>query len=231
MKTPLTPVQKDIKVINQKIRRLAAELGKSSPQYKEFVKTISRNFVISKTGEKAKVKGVVQIKNVKNADYNDYQKQIINRLQGMESYGSLKKSAVKSLRKQGLKKPSKKDINERIKEENYIRNKIDDTLTEIYDNIRENKLPTDIFDMYNNFRGHDTSYIEIRNMIQAVDKWKELKKEIQNITEKINNLEYVDEEIEQLSWQSNSGQLSLLECENALNTLENYYYNEREESD
>ena len=225
MRNPLTPEQKQIKVINQKIRRLAKETGKNTQLYKEYVSNIKRNFDIGYTKEH----NIIQIKNPKTADYNKYQKQILNRLTKMESYGDLRKTAINRLKKAGNKKPTKEEVKKDIETNDNFRQQVDETLTAIYDEILSGSLPIDIFDLYNEFKAHDTTKDKVREMVDKINEWKNVKKELQDVSYSINNnLDYVDDYMEQLMRESNGGKLTLEECKQALETLKKYYFEERE---
>lgn len=228
MRKPLTPEQKQVKVINQKIRRLAVKLGTENELYKEYVNTIMRNFDIRLSEIKGAKNRVIQIQN-KATDYNDFQRQTINKLTGMKSYNDLKKISVKRLKKSGIKKPTEKEIKEDIEENDFFRAEVDETLTAIYKEIIEGKLPPDIYDMYEHMRSHNTSNNEIHNLVDSVKRWRELKQQLIDISEKIKSLDYIDEYIAQLMYNANGGRLTLSECEQALETLTKYYYEEREQ--
>ncbi len=225
---PIAAAQKAVKVINQKIRRLArggykpgekktSETFLKSELYSDYKNTIMRNFDFRFTKD-----GVIQIKNTKQS-YNKYQDQMINKLGKMQSYGDIVKYAKGRLKKAGIKKPTKEQIEKDINENEYFRKEIDDTLTAIYKSILENKLPTDIYDMYNHFVDHNTSNNEIQNMINAVNDWENLKNDLIAISDKLNTIDDLDPYIAAKMEKANSGMMTLAQIKQTIEDLDKYY--------
>lgn len=211
----------DIKIINQKIRRLARKYGTTNIEYQKYLIDIDRNFTTHTTKD-----GIVQINNV--ATPSEYQQQIIKKLKGRKGVKQLQETAKKRIKhdKGEDYKPSVSEINKEVLDFSERQNKIDDTLDSIYNEMRDGTLPPDIADIYSKVhraKGSGWTNADIDYLNTALPEWQRYKSEIQDIAERIKQLQYVDDYILQLIWQANRGQIPLREIPDTLEQLRDYY--------
>lgn len=211
----------DIKIINQKIRRLARKYGTTNIEYQKYLVDIDRNFTTHTTKD-----GIVQINNV--AAPSEYQQQIIKKLKGRRGVRELQKAAKKRIKhdKGEEYKPTAAEIDKEVMDFSMRQSKIDDTLESIYTEMRDGTLPPDIADIYSKIhrtKGSGWTNADIDYLNAALPEWQRYKAEIQDIAARIKQLPYVDDYILQLIWQANRGQIPLREIPDVLDRLREYY--------
>lgn len=117
---PLTPgqkqLEKDVKRINERINEVAKLFGTDSHTYNKWYAAVKS--VIPEQYRRTSKHGIIQIARSKDfyrSSNTKRTKQAIQRLLGTKTMGQLKEEATKSLEALGVKKPTKKAIEERVK--------------------------------------------------------------------------------------------------------------------
>ena len=126
-----------IKTLNQKIRRLARKYGTESLEYQAYKADIDRNFTIHYTKD-----GILQINSLRSP--SKYQTQILNKLSKRKGVKQLESAAKTRLINEGIKKPSRFQIEQEVRQFTERQNQIDKTLELIYIEEKEGSLPDDI---------------------------------------------------------------------------------------
>ena len=119
-KNSLTPSQrqleKDVKRINERINEIAKTFGTNSYAYNQWYATLKLS--IPEKYRTTSKHGIVQIARSKEFYQSSLKKKTkmgIQRLLGMKTKGELMKEAKESLKKEGNKKPSRAEIEDRAK--------------------------------------------------------------------------------------------------------------------
>lgn len=168
----LTPAQrqleKDVKRINERINEIAKAFGTQSAAYDKWYSTIKLS--IPEKFRTTSKHGIIQIARSKEFYQTSLRKKTkmgIQRLLGLKTKGQLMKEAKESLKKEGLKKPTQAEIEDRAKA-------ID--LVEIFVKSNEDMfyLPPDS-PVYNiiHLKGRRKTYNEILEIIEEYNKRKE----------------------------------------------------------
>lgn len=197
-----------IKTINQKIRRLARKYGTESLEYQAYLADIDRNFTTHTTKD-----GIVQINTVKNP--SKYQKQIINKLSKRKGVRDLESAAKQRLINEGIKKPSKLQIEQEVRKFTERQTAIDGLLDNIYIEEQEGSLPTDIAYVYNKIHrygkgsGSGVSNKDLDYLIDSMQTWKTAKKKLEELSRYINQVGRMTDYYSDMIWRAETGRESL----------------------
>ena len=197
-----------IKTINQKIRRLARKYGTESLEYQAYLADIDRNFTTHTTKD-----GIVQINTVKNP--SKYQKQILNKLSKRKGVRDLESAAKQRLINEGIKKPSKLQIEQEVRKFTERQSAIDGLLDNIYIEEQEGSLPTDIAYVYNKIHRHGkgsgsgVSNKDLDYLIDSMQSWKTAKKQLEELSRYINQVGRMTDYYSDMIWRAETGRESL----------------------
>ena len=197
-----------IKTINQKIRRLARKYGTESLEYQAYLADIDRNFTTHTTKD-----GIVQINTVKNP--SKYQKQIINKLSKRKGVRDLESAAKQRLINEGIKKPSKLQIEQEVRKFTERQSAIDGLLDNIYIEEQEGSLPTDIAYVYNKIHRHGkgsgsgVSNKDLDYLIDSMQAWKTAKNQLEELSRYINQVGRMTDYYSDMIWRAETGRESL----------------------
>lgn len=214
-----------IKTLNQKIRRLARKYGTESLEYQAYLSDIDRNFSIHYTKD-----GILQINNVKQP--SKYQKQILNKLSKRKGVKQLESAAKARLINEGIKKPSKLQIEQEVRKFTERQTAIDDLLDSIYIEEGEGSLPTDIAYVYNKIHRHGkgagsgVSNSDIDYLIDSMRDWKAAKQKLEELSRYIKELDRMTDYYSDMIWRAETGRESLTTItEEIIPELERYVDN------
>lgn len=197
-----------IKTINQKIRRLVRKYGTESLEYQAYLADIDRNFTTHTTKD-----GIVQINTVKKP--SKYQKQILNKLSKRKGVRDLESAAKQRLINEGIKKPSKLQIEQEVRKFTERQSAIDGLLDNIYIEEQEGSLPTDIAYVYNKIHRHGkgagsgVSNKDIDYLIESMHEWQTVKKTLEELSRYINQAGRMTDYYSNLIWRAETGRESL----------------------
>lgn len=194
--------------INKRIAKIAEKYGTQSRYYEKYINQLKIDNVAMRQNKN----GVWQISRGKG--YNKYQAARVKHLyEKGETTVTIRKKYMKSHPEQKYKP---REIDSAIKKQEKRQKLIDDTLDTLYKYFTENILPTDIVDMYDNFRQHDTSNDEIDTMISRVSEFDRLHGDILQLENDIKNIDYTPIDIMQDMWEITNARLSLDELKNTM---------------
>ena len=197
-----------IKTINQKIRRLARKYGTESLEYQAYLADIDRNFTTHTTKD-----GIVQINTVKKP--SKYQKQILNKLSKRKGVRDLESAAKQRLINEGIKKPSKLQIEQEVRKFTERQSAIDGLLDNIYIEEQEGSLPTDIAYVYNKIHRHGkgsgsgVSNKDLDYLIDSMQAWKTAKNQLEELSRYINQVGRMTDYYSDMIWRAETGRESL----------------------
>lgn len=197
-----------IKTINQKIRRLARKYGTESLEYQAYLADIDRNFTTHTTKD-----GIVQINTVKTP--SKYQKQILNKLSKRKGIQQLESDAKARLLREGVKKPSKSQIEQEVRKFTERQSAIDGLLDTIYIEEQEGSLPTDIAYVYNKIHRHGkgagsgVSNKDLDYLIDSMQAWKTAKNKLEEISRYINQVGRMTDYYSDMIWRAETGRENL----------------------
>lgn len=134
-----------LKSMNQKIRRVAERFGIDSLPYKQLIADIEHNFrgQVHYTN-----KGVIQVNQNKQTNFNTYQKQMINRVSRRAGVKQITAKSKERLKKRGITKPTAGQITNEVKEYTRIQEEFDNALDLVYEHELAGDLPVDIRERY-----------------------------------------------------------------------------------
>lgn len=194
--------------INKRIAKIAEKYGTQSRYYEKYINQLKIDNVQMRQNKN----GVWQISRGKG--YNKYQAARVKHLyEKGETTVTIRKKYMKSHPEQKYKP---REIDTAIKEQENRQKLIDDTLDTLYKYFTENILPTDIVDMYDNFRRHDTSTDEIDTMISRVSEFDNIHDDIRQLENDIKNIDDVPIDIMQDMWEISNARLSLDELKDTM---------------
>lgn len=107
-------LQKDIKRINQRITDIAKTFGTDSYAYNQYYSAVKTS--LPEAFRRTTSKGLIAVSRSKEfleTSRTKATKQAIQRLLGLKTKGQLLKEAKETLKKEGLKKPTKEEITQR----------------------------------------------------------------------------------------------------------------------
>lgn len=134
-----------LKSMNQKIRRVAERFGVESLPYKQLIADIVHNF----RGQTHYTnKGVIQVNQNKQTEFNTFQKQMINRVSRRAGVKQITAKSKERLKKRGITKPTAGQISQEVKEYTRIQEEFDNALDLIYEHELAGDLPVDIRERY-----------------------------------------------------------------------------------
>lgn len=211
-----------IKTLNQKIRRLARKYGTESLEYQAYKADIDRNFTIHYTKD-----GILQINSLRQP--SKYQNQILTKLSKRKGVKQLESAAKARLITEGIKKPSKHQIEQEVRKFTERQTAIDDLLGSIYIEENEHSLPTDIAYIYNKIHRHGkgagsgVSNTDIDYLIDSMKKWKLAKKKLEELSRYINQIGRMTDYYMDMIWSAEKGKESLTTIiEQIIPALERY---------
>lgn len=227
-------IQKQLKSVNQKVRRLANKYGTDNVEYQRYISDMERNFAVHYTKE-----GVIQINKPKLGTVDGkitgmsaYQYSILNKLTKRKGVRALEAAAkerlIKGLEKQGIKKPkvSKSEVEREVIRQSERQNAIDETLDMIYMEESEGTIPSDLADIYNRMHRHGkgagmgVSNADIDKLIDGMQLWSTVKQQIEDVSTELENLGAVTSDMGIEIWGAMSGQNTLSENEELLKRLQ-----------
>lgn len=212
--------------INKRLISIAKTYGIEHPAYQSYVNKLSMEHIPIRYTDS----GVIQIK--RGGQPSEYQAARVEQLKKTGSTVAKQRAKQRKRRsKKGLPKVSTSELDKEIKQQAARQQEINNTLDKIYTYITEGILPTDLYDKYNNFKAHDTSNDEIDSMIEDMRHFEsDLLPKIKELIDKLNELDYLSDQIMQDMWEAESGRLNMDELESAIDRMEQYY-NERTAED
>lgn len=197
-----------IKTLNQKIRRLARKYGTESLEYQAYKADIDRNFSIHYTKD-----GILQINSLRQP--SKYQTQILTKLSKRKGVKQLESAAKTRLINEGIKKPSKLQIEQEVRKFTERQTAIDDLLDSIYIEEGEGSLPTDIAYVYNKIHRHGkgagsgVSNKDIDYLIDSMRDWKIAKKKLEELSRYIKQVGRMTDYYSDMIWRAETGRESL----------------------
>lgn len=197
-----------IKTLNQKIRRLARKYGTESLEYQAYKADIDRNFSIHYTKD-----GILQINSLRQP--SKYQTQILTKLSKRKGVKQLESAAKTRLINEGIKKPSKLQIEQEVRKFTERQTAIDDLLDSIYIEEGEGSLPTDIAYVYNKIHRHGkgagsgVSNKDIDFLIDSMRDWKIAKKRLEELSRYIKQVGRMTDYYSDMIWRAETGRESL----------------------
>lgn len=231
---PVAEIQKQLKSVNQKVRRLAEKYGTDNIEYQRYISDMERNFATHYTS-----KGIIQINKPKIGEIDGkisgmsaYQYSILNKLSKRKGVRALEAAAkerlIKGLEKQGIKKPkvSKSEVEREVIRQSERQNAIDETLDMIYMEESEGTIPSDLADIYNRMHRHGkgsgmgVSNADIDKLIDGMQLWSSVKQQIEDVSTELENLGAVSSDMGIEIWGAMSGQNTLAENEELLKRLQ-----------
>lgn len=231
---PVAEIQKQLKSVNQKVRRLAEKYGTDNIEYQRYISDMERNFATHYTS-----KGIIQINKPKIGEIDGkisgmsaYQYSILNKLSKRKGVRALEAAAkerlIKGLEKQGIKKPkvSKSEVEREVIRQSERQNAIDETLDMIYMEESEGTIPSDLADIYNRMHRHGkgsgmgVSNSDIDKLIDGMQLWSSVKQQIEDVSTELENLGAVSSDMGIEIWGAMSGQNTLAENEELLKRLQ-----------
>ena len=227
-------IQKQLKSVNQKVRRLAKKYGTDNIEYQRYISDMERNFAVHYTKE-----GAIQINKPKLGTVDGkitgmsaYQYSILNKLSKRKGVKALEAAAkerlIKGLEKQGIKKPkvSKSEVEREVIRQSERQNAIDETLDMIYMEESEGTIPSDLADIYNRMHRHGkgagmgVSNADIDKLIDGMQLWSSVKQQIEDVSTELENLGAVSSDMGIEIWGAMSSQNTLAENEELLQRLQ-----------
>lgn len=231
---PVAEIQKQLKSVNQKVRRLAEKYGTDNIEYQRYIADMERNFATHYTS-----KGIIQINKPKLGTVDGkisgmsaYQYSILNKLSKRKGVRALEAAAkerlIKGLEKQGVKKPkvSKSEVEREVIRQSERQNAIDETLDMIYMEESEGTIPSDLADIYNRMHRHGkgsgmgVSNADIDKLIDGMQLWSSVKQQIEDVSTELENLGAVSSDLGIEIWGAMSGQNTLSENQELLERLQ-----------
>lgn len=233
---PVAEIQKQLKSVNQKVRRLAEKYGTDNIEYQRYIADMERNFATHTTS-----KGIIQINKPKLGTTEEgkilgmssYQYSILNKLTKRKGVRALEAAAkerlIKGLEKQGIKKPkvSKSEVEREVIRQSERQNAIDETLDMIYMEESEGTIPSDLADIYNRMHRHGkgagmgVSNADIDKLIDGMQLWSSVKQQIEDVSTELENLGAVSSDLGIEIWGAMSGKNTLSENQELLERLQN----------
>ncbi len=211
-----------IKTLNQKIRRLARKYGTESLEYQAYKADIDRNFTIHYTKD-----GILQINSLRQP--SKYQTQILNKLSKRKGVKQLESAAKQRLINEGIKKPSRSQIEQEVRKFTERQTAIDDLLDSIYMEEGEGSLPTDIAFVYNKIHRHGkgagsgVSNKDLDYLIDSMRDWKIAKKKLEELSRYIKQVGRMTDYYSDMIWRAETGRESLSTIiEQTIPALERY---------
>lgn len=211
-----------IKTLNQKIRRLARKYGTESLEYQAYKADIDRNFNIHYTKD-----GILQINSLRQP--SKYQTQILNKLSKRKGVKQLESAAKTRLINEGIKKPSRSQIEQEVRKFTERQTAIDDLLDSIYMEEGEGSLPTDIAFVYNKIHRHGkgagsgVSNKDLDYLIDSMRDWKIAKKKLEELSRYIKQVGRMTDYYSDMIWRAETGRESLTTItEQIIPALERY---------
>lgn len=211
-----------IKTLNQKIRRLARKYGTESLEYQAYKADIDRNFTIHYTKD-----GIIQINSLRQP--SKYQTQILNKLSKRKGVKQLESAAKTRLINEGIKKPSKLQIEQEVRKFTERQTAIDDLLDSIYMEEGEGSLPTDIAFVYNKIHRHGkgagsgVSNKDLDYLIDSMRDWRAAKKKLEELSRYIKQVGRMTDYYSDMIWRAETGRESLsVIIEQIIPALERY---------
>lgn len=197
-----------IKTLNQKIRRLARKYGTESLEYQAYKADIDRNFTIHYTKD-----GILQINSLRQP--SKYQSQILTKLSKRKGVKQLESAAKARLINEGIKKPSRLQIEQEVRKFTERQTAIDDLLDSIYIEEGEGSLPTDIAFVYNKIHRHGkgagsgVSNKDLDYLIDSMRDWKCAKKKLEELSRYIKQSGRMTDYYSDMIWRAETGRESL----------------------
>ena len=211
-----------IKTLNQKIRRLARKYGTESLEYQAYKADIDRNFTIHYTQD-----GILQINSLRQP--SKYQAQILTKLSKRKGVKQLESAAKTRLINEGIKKPSRSQIEQEVRKFTERQTAIDDLLDSIYIEEGEGSLPTDIAFVYNKIHRHGkgagsgVSNKDLDYLIDSMRDWKAAKKKLEELSRYIKQVGRMTDYYSDMIWRAETGRESLTTIiEQIIPALERY---------
>lgn len=211
-----------IKTLNQKIRRLARKYGTESLEYQAYKADIDHNFTIHYTKD-----GILQINSLRQP--SKYQTQILTKLSKRKGVKQLESAAKQRLINEGIKKPSKLQIEQEVRKFTERQTAIDDLLDSIYMEEGEGSLPTDIAFVYNKIHRHGkgagsgVSNKDLDYLIDSMRDWKLAKKKLEELSRYIKQVGRMTDYYSDMIWRAETGRESLSTIiEQTIPALERY---------
>ena len=230
-------IQKQLKSVNQKVRRLAEKYGTDNIEYQRYISDMERNFATHYTS-----KGIIQINKPKLGTVDGkitgmsaYQYSILNKLTKRKGVRALEAAAkerlIKALEKQGIEKPkvAKSEVEREVIRQSERQNAIDETLDMIYMEESEGTIPSDLADIYNRMHRHGkdagmgVSNADIDKLIDGMQLWSSVKQQIEDVSTELENLGAVSSDMGLEIWGAMSGQNTLAENEELLKRLQDEF--------
>lgn len=231
---PVAEIQKQLKSVNQKVRRLAEKYGTDNIEYQRYISDMERNFATHYTS-----KGIIQINKPKLGEIDGkisgmsaYQYSILNKLTKRKGIRALEAAAkerlIKGLEKQGIENPkvSKSEVEREVIRQSERQNAIDETLDMIYMEESEGTIPSDLADIYNRMHRHGkgagmgVSNADIDKLIDGMQLWSSVKQQIEDVSTELENLGAVSSDMGIEIWGAMSGKNTLAENEELLKRLQ-----------
>lgn len=233
---PVAEIQKQLKSVNQKVRRLAEKYGTDNIEYQRYIADMERNFATHTTS-----KGIIQINKPKLGTTEEgkilgmssYQYSILNKLTKRKGVRALEAAAkerlIKGLEKQGIKKPkvSKSEVEREVIRQSERQNAIDETLDMIYMEESEGTIPSDLADIYNRMHRHGkgagmgVTNADLDKLIDGMQLWSSVKQQIEDVSTELENLGAVSSDLGIEIWGAMSGENTLSENQELLERLQN----------
>lgn len=233
---PVAEIQKQLKSVNQKVRRLAEKYGTDNIEYQRYIADMERNFATHYTS-----KGIIQINKPKLGTTEEgkllgmssYQYSILNKLTKRKGVRALEAAAkerlIKGLEKQGIEKPkvSKSEVEREVIRQSERQNAIDETLDMIYMEESEGTIPSDLADIYNRIHRHGkgagmgVTNADLDKLIDGMQLWSSVKQQIEDVSTELENLGAVSSDMGIEIWGAMSGKNTLSENQELLERLQN----------
>ena len=131
-------LEKKIKAINERLADFERKGFTHTREYKNLTNIIEKSGLkttLSKSGNIRISRGKANLENkaIKTEYGNEMQpSELLDRILKKRTFGDVKKRAKESLKKEGIKKPSEREITERINKYDKVRQSIEDRISEWY---------------------------------------------------------------------------------------------------
>lgn len=172
-------IDNTLRSLNNKINKVAQELGKDSLLYKSYETRLNMQF--GENNLRKNSKGVLQVKRGKNVNkLTDIDKKIevVNRL---PSYGKKKAQTKRNLQAEGIKNPTKSQILQRIKEQDEFKTFLDENNDVLYgkSGISKNQLADSALEMLRQ-KGKKT-YAQLKEIREITKRAREEPERMENL--------------------------------------------------
>lgn len=228
-------IQKRLKSVNQKVRRLVKKYGTDNIEYQRYISDMERNFSVHFTAE-----GAIQINKPKLGTTEEgkilgmsaYQYSILKKLSKRKGVKALEAAAkerlIKEQKTKGIKKPkvSKSDVEREVIRQSERQNAIDETLDLIYLEETEGTIPSDLAEIYSKMHrrgkgsGSGVTNADLDKLIDGMKQWTIVKDQIEDLSTELENLGAVSSDLGLEIWGAMSGKFTLSENMELLKKLQ-----------